>query len=38
MGDMSDSGMFDKPVAVPDDAPTIDRLVGMCGRDPHTAR
>ena len=38
MGDMSDSGMFDKPVAVPDDAPTIDRLVALCGRDPHTAR
>jgi uncharacterized protein (TIGR03086 family) len=34
MGDMSDSGMFGKPVDVPADAPTIDRLVGLTGRNP----
>lgn len=34
MGDMSGTGMFDKPVPVPDDAPTIDKLAGLTGRDP----
>ena|SRR6478609_4609920 len=34
MGDMSGTGMFDKPVPVPDDAPTIDKLVALAGRDP----
>jgi uncharacterized protein (TIGR03086 family) len=33
-GDLSASGMFDGPVSVPDDSPTIDRLVAMTGRDP----
>jgi uncharacterized protein (TIGR03086 family) len=33
-GDLSASGMFDGPVAVRNDAPTIDRLVAMTGRDP----
>ena len=27
-------GLFGPPVAVPDDAPALDRLVGMTGRDP----
>lgn len=35
-GDMSGSGFFDKPVDVPDDAPLIDRLVALTGRDPRT--
>jgi uncharacterized protein (TIGR03086 family) len=34
MGDMSSSGMFKPPVEVPDDAPTIDKLVGLAGRQP----
>jgi uncharacterized protein (TIGR03086 family) len=34
MGDMSSTGMFEKPVPVPDDAPTIDKLVALTGRDP----
>lgn len=34
MGDMSASGMFKPPVDVPDDAPTIDKLVAATGRDP----
>ncbi|HEY2299572.1 MAG TPA: TIGR03086 family metal-binding protein [Jatrophihabitans sp.] len=34
MGDLSSTGMFDKPVVVPDDASTIDRLVALTGRDP----
>ena len=33
-GDLSSSGFFDLPVKVPDDAPTIHRLVAMTGRDP----
>ena len=33
-GDLSGSGYFDKPVDVPDDAPKLDRLVGLTGRDP----
>jgi uncharacterized protein (TIGR03086 family) len=33
-GDMSGSGMFDKPVSVPDDAPTVDKLVALAGRNP----
>jgi uncharacterized protein (TIGR03086 family) len=33
-GDLSGSGMFDKPVDVPDDAPALDRLIGLTGRDP----
>lgn len=33
-GDMSASGMFDRPVDVPDGAATVDRLVAMTGRDP----
>jgi len=35
MGDLSSTGRFDKPVPVPDDAPTIDRLVALTGRNPH---
>lgn len=34
MGDMSASGLFKPPVAVPDDAPTIDKLVAATGRRP----
>ena len=34
-GDMSGSGYFAAPVPVPDDAPTIDRLVAATGRDPN---
>ena len=33
-GDLSSSGMFAAPVAVPDDAPVLDRLLGLTGRDP----
>jgi uncharacterized protein (TIGR03086 family) len=33
-GDLSSSGLFDSPVDVPDDAPTIDRLIALTGRDP----
>lgn len=33
-GDLSASGMFDHPVAVPPDAPVLDRLIAMTGRDP----
>jgi uncharacterized protein (TIGR03086 family) len=33
-GDMSFTGMFAPPVAVADDAPTIDKLVAATGRDP----
>jgi uncharacterized protein (TIGR03086 family) len=38
MGDLSSTGMFDKPVDVPDDASTIDRLVALTGRDPRGGR
>ncbi|MDT4931225.1 MAG: hypothetical protein QOF92_4092 [Pseudonocardiales bacterium] len=34
IGDLSRTGVFDKPVDVPDDAPTIDKLVALTGRDP----
>jgi uncharacterized protein (TIGR03086 family) len=34
MGDLSATGLFEKPVPVPDDAATIDKLVGLCGRNP----
>lgn len=34
-GDLSASGMFDPPVDVPDDAPTVDKLVALTGRHPH---
>lgn len=33
-GDMSPSGLFKPPVEVPDDAPTIDKLVAATGRHP----
>jgi uncharacterized protein (TIGR03086 family) len=33
-GDTSGSSMFGEPVRVADDAPTIDRLVALTGRDP----
>jgi uncharacterized protein (TIGR03086 family) len=33
-GDLSDSEAFDKPVDMPDDAPTIDKLIALTGRDP----
>jgi uncharacterized protein (TIGR03086 family) len=33
-GDLSGSGAFDKPVEVPDDASTIDKLIAFTGRDP----
>jgi uncharacterized protein (TIGR03086 family) len=29
---------FDDPVAVPDDAPALDRLIAFTGRDPAAAR
>lgn len=34
LGDLSSSGLFGPPVAVPDDAPTIDKLVALTGRTP----
>ncbi len=33
-GSLAASGLFDGPVDVPEDAPTIHRLVAMTGRDP----
>jgi hypothetical protein len=36
-GAADDGGLFGPPVAVPDDAPAIDRLIGATGRDPHWA-
>lgn len=37
MGDLSSTGMFDKPVDVPAGASTIDRLVALTGRDPRSS-
>jgi uncharacterized protein (TIGR03086 family) len=34
MGDLSETGMFDKPVVVPDNACTMDKLIALTGRDP----
>lgn len=34
IGDLSPSGLFHAPVAVPDDASTIDKLVALTGRSP----
>jgi uncharacterized protein (TIGR03086 family) len=34
-GDISESGYFNAPVSVPDDAPTLDKLVALTGRDPN---
>lgn len=31
---LRDSGQYGPPVAVPDDAPVVDRLMGFVGRDP----
>ena len=31
----ADGSLFGPPVAVPDDAPALDRLLGATGRDPH---
>ena len=33
-GDLSASGMFDHPVTVAPDAPVLDQLIAMTGRDP----
>jgi uncharacterized protein (TIGR03086 family) len=33
-GDLSATGMFEKPVDVPEDARPIDKLVALTGRDP----
>lgn len=33
-GALADSGMFAPPVEVPDDASTLDKLIGLTGRDP----
>ena len=33
-GDLSSSGFFAEPVDVPADAPTMDKLLGLTGRDP----
>ncbi|WP_205472681.1 TIGR03086 family metal-binding protein [Nocardioides sp. SYSU D00038] len=33
-GAADDGGLFGPPVAVPDDAPALDRLLGATGRDP----
>jgi uncharacterized protein (TIGR03086 family) len=30
----ADGGLFGPPVPVPDDAPELDRVVGLTGRDP----
>lgn len=32
--DLAGSGMFHPPVGVPDDAPAMDKLAGLTGRDP----
>jgi uncharacterized protein (TIGR03086 family) len=34
IGDLSASGLFDRPVDVPADASALDRLVALTGRDP----
>jgi uncharacterized protein (TIGR03086 family) len=34
-GVLAESGMFAAPVEVPDDAPTLDKLIGLTGRDPN---
>jgi uncharacterized protein (TIGR03086 family) len=34
LGDLAATGMFEEPVSVPDDAPTIDKLVALTGRNP----
>jgi uncharacterized protein (TIGR03086 family) len=34
-GDLSASDMYDRPVVVPADAPVLDRLIAMTGRDPY---
>ncbi|MGI8677806.1 MAG: TIGR03086 family metal-binding protein [Jatrophihabitans sp.] len=34
MGDLSSSGLFGAPVDVPEDAPTVDKLVALTGRTP----
>jgi uncharacterized protein (TIGR03086 family) len=36
LGDLSGSGMFAKPVSVPDDASPIDKLVALTGRNPRS--
>ncbi|MGN6609511.1 MAG: TIGR03086 family metal-binding protein [Jatrophihabitans sp.] len=37
-GDLASSGVFDRPVPVPDDAPVLERLLALTGRDPHWRR
>jgi uncharacterized protein (TIGR03086 family) len=37
-GGAPDGGLFGPPVAVPDDAPALDRLAGATGRDPAWTR
>lgn len=34
-GDLAASGLFDAPVEVADNAPTLDKLVALTGRNPH---
>jgi uncharacterized protein (TIGR03086 family) len=34
-GDLEATGAFAAPVNVPDDAPIVDKLVGLTGRNPH---
>ncbi|WP_055698035.1 TIGR03086 family metal-binding protein [Streptomyces silaceus] len=33
-GDQAEGGLFGPPVAVPDGAPLLDRVIGLSGRDP----
>ncbi|MFZ2177662.1 MAG: TIGR03086 family metal-binding protein [Rhodococcus sp. (in: high G+C Gram-positive bacteria)] len=35
---LAESGLFDPPVDVPDDAPLQDRLIALTGRDPRPSR